>query len=972
MDIPNDLISQGQHITLNGNQPLLLSNSNLFYVLLEGQIDIFAVELFDTTIIGQRHYLFTIDPHTVFNGLDIFASESIGIMGVGAFGTHVVQLSNTQILEKFHNNDSSSYLFQNGLEIWISKLSQSVIVNSLPKDLMELKPNIPLTIQPNQNIAMKAPLTWVSVQSGEALWGGYPEAALSKNIAYPIAKSAWIWSQSELHLTTFKYQEGFSKIDLIVSLSAFYQFILQLIRYQMATIQTKNKTQLQEQMRISKQQNAQSLFKLSKILNPQLKVAIPQQRESPLMTVCKRVGKQLNIKIAQTARLDISLDEIASLSKIRYRKVLLQDQWYKTDCGPLIGFWESTTDAEETKAPIAILPLTPSQYQLYDPKTDTYSLITNELSNKIEPFAYTFYRSFPIKPLSLINIGAFGVKGLKKDTLLLLSMALATGLLALAIPISSQLIFDTIIPRAELGPLIQLILILATIQISSALFQIVKGLAQIRLETKIDATIQAGIWDRLINLPVAFFRQFSSGDLAQRANAILNTRAILTGSTTETILSSIFSIISLILLFFYDFRLACAGVGLALIASIISILFWRSQYQFQMEIADKSGLLSGWVIQMINGISKIRIAAAESRIFSLWASQFSKIRKLTFRASLNQNIFTVFTTSYPIISMLILYALYLYWKETALTINQQFLFSTGKFLAFMAAFSQFQTAFLNLTIQLNRISNAIPLLNRLDPILKEIPETDSGKMQPDELNGSIEISHVSFQYQRHSALVLNDTTFQVNPGEFVALVGPSGSGKSTLLRLLLGFEKPLSGSIYYNGQNMEDLDLQALRRQIGVVLQNSKIIPGDIFSNIIGAHNLTLDDAWQAARWAGLDKDIEEMPMGMHTFISEGASTLSGGQRQRLMIARALVNKPRIIFFDEATSALDNITQSIVTESLEHLKTTRIVIAHRLTTIQKADQIYVMQAGKIVESGTFERLMKHKTVLYELMHQQMV
>jgi ABC-type bacteriocin/lantibiotic exporter with double-glycine peptidase domain len=269
------------------------------------------------------------------------------------------------------------------------------------------------------------------------------------------------------------------------------------------------------------------------------------------------------------------------------------------------------------------------------------------------------------------------------------------------------------------------------------------------------------------------------------------------------------------------------------------------------------------------------------------------------------------------------------------------------------------------------IVDAFPAYERTKPILEALPEVTETKTDPGDLSGRIELSHVSFRYKADGPLVLVDFSLQIKAGEFVALVGPSGSGKSTLMRLLLGFETPESGKLYYDGQDLAGLDMRAVRRQCGVVLQNGRLMPGDIYQNIVGTSLLTLEDAWEAARMAGLEKDIYEMPMGMHTVLGEGSSTLSGGQRQRLMIARAIVAKPRIVLLDEATSALDNRTQAIVTRSLEGLKATRIVIAHRLSTVQRAERICVVVKGRLVQSGTFEELAGRPGPFAELARRQL-
>jgi ABC-type bacteriocin/lantibiotic exporter with double-glycine peptidase domain len=282
--------------------------------------------------------------------------------------------------------------------------------------------------------------------------------------------------------------------------------------------------------------------------------------------------------------------------------------------------------------------------------------------------------------------------------------------------------------------------------------------------------------------------------------------------------------------------------------------------------------------------------------------------------------------------------------------------SIGKFLAFSAAFMTFLHATISASGAVLSLISAVPLYERTKPILDALPEPTEGKLQPGSIKGRIEFSHVYFRYKPGDPLVLHDLSLQVEPGEFVAIVGPSGSGKSTLTRLLLGFEKPESGTVLLDGLDLAGLDIQMVRRQFGVVLQGGKLMPGDIFRNIVGNSLLTLDDAWEAARLSGLEDDIREMPMGMHTVLGEGSSTLSGGQRQRLMIARAIVNRPRVLIFDEATSALDNRTQDIVSRSLENLKVTRLVIAHRLSTIQSANRIYVIEKGHLVQTGTFTQL----------------
>jgi ABC-type bacteriocin/lantibiotic exporter with double-glycine peptidase domain len=367
----------------------------------------------------------------------------------------------------------------------------------------------------------------------------------------------------------------------------------------------------------------------------------------------------------------------------------------------------------------------------------------------------------------------------------------------------------------------------------------------------------------------------------------------------------------------------------------------------------------------------LRVAGAEARAFSVWAKDFAEQRRLAFKARSVENSLAVFNSAFPVVTSIFIFGVVTAMLSTSAQAGEASL-STGSFLAFNAAFGQFLSAALQMSSVVVSLILIIPIYERAKPILEGEPEVDVARSDPGDLSGEIELSRVSFRYHDDGALVLDDVSLQARPGEFIAIVGPSGAGKSTVLRLLLGFEIAENGSVYYDHQDLAALDVQSVRRQIGVVLQNAQVLPGSIFENIVGTAPLGTEDAMEAAKMAGLDQDIEQMPMGLHTFIMEGGGTLSGGQRQRLLIARAVVGRPRILMFDEATSALDNRTQAHVSDSLGRLQTTRVVIAHRLSTIINADRIYVMDRGKVVEEGTYEELLEQGGLFTQLAQRQMV
>jgi NHLM bacteriocin system ABC transporter ATP-binding protein len=479
-------------------------------------------------------------------------------------------------------------------------------------------------------------------------------------------------------------------------------------------------------------------------------------------------------------------------------------------------------------------------------------------------------------------------------------------------------------------------------------------------------SIQAAIWDRLLSLPVSFFRDYSTGELVARSMGISEVRQILTGATLDGLLSGIFSVFSFALLFYYNGQLALVGTVLTFVALGVTILNGYQQLERARKSRAQSGVISGRVLELISGIAKFRVAGAEKRAFAMWAREFTKQKKLDYKGMQINNRLKIFNSVYFVLCMIVLF-----WYNAAFLRSGANPLSTGSLLAFIATFSQFTFAMLGLGSAAISFLSIVPIFEQAAPILRTTPEANVVRSSPGELTGMVEANHLIFRYRHNSPLILNDISFSVEPGQYVAFVGPSGCGKSTLFRLLLGFETPESGAIYFDKQDLAGIDVQAVRQQIGVVLQTSALISGSIHDNISGGSFLSVEDAWEAARQAGLDEDIRGMAMGLYTMVHEGGGGLSGGQRQRILIARAIAKRPRILMMDEATSALDNRTQAIVSDSLKSLKSTRIVIAHRLSTIIDADCIYVMDKGRIVQAGSYRELMKQPGLFREFAGRQL-
>lgn len=624
------------------------------------------------------------------------------------------------------------------------------------------------------------------------------------------------------------------------------------------------------------------------------------------------------------------------------RRVRLNGRlWWRQDHGALLAF------REPDQRPVALVP-DASGYVLIDPDTGTMRSMDAAIAGTLTPHAVQFFPCLPGTALRFKDLVWFGLTGSRRDRLRLITFGLAGGVAGMVSPIAMQVLTDSVLPSADRDELGQLIALLFMTGICITAFTFCRVLATMRIRTRLGNSVQCGVIQRLLGLPVAFFRDHEAGDLAQRAMGIDAALQIISNTVESAIFGWLFGLFSLFYLFFLDLRLAAMAILLVGVQLAWTLVMNYRALLIERQSAALSGRIASQVFQLLTGIAKLRAHGAERRAFSIWAGLFAQQKALDMRIHGIGNTSATFDAGFGLLCSILLFG------AVAFLLPDM---RAGEFLSFSAAFAQFLGATMGLGSALTSSLSVIPLYERARPILEAIPEAVGSAQLPGKLNGAIDISGLSFGYGADGPDVLSDISIAIRPGEFIALVGASGCGKSTLLRLLLGFETPRSGAIYYDGQDLSGLDKVAIRRQIGTVLQSGKLIAGDMFTNIVGTAPLTMEDAWEAARMAGLEEDVKAMPMGMHTMINDGATTISGGQRQRMMIARAIVGKPAILLLDEATSALDNRTQATVTSSIAKLKATRVVVAHRLSTIAGADRIFFIERGRIVESGTYQELM---------------
>ena len=896
---------EGTPIIVEGNKPLLLINPHSTYKIDQGRVAVFLTEIKDSQAVGRRYFLFELNKDDILFGLKPISVETgdYALLISGWVGTSLLELDKSKILETLAAEKDNQDIFAK-TENWIKILAKSIEKAGHPQVLLK----------PNAVEAVSIKIDTREEQLGLEQYGKvFLEGAVEKNLKK---------LQSEKSRFKKKIRSDIEFMDNSIRKLA-------------------------------------NVNKKSKDIVPDIVI------DNPLLTACEIVGKAAKIIIKsppKSASGKVSrdpLDDIARASQIKVRQVALKGEWWTQDSGPLLAYME------DDNRPVALVPISPNKYKLYDSVNKTNILVDNQVAEGIKPFATAFYRPFPNAKISAKDLLLFGMESTwKRDLVTVLLMGVLGGLLGMLIPVATGIIFDSVIPAGERLQLLQIGLFLAASALTTMLFQLTRSFAVLRVEGKVEGSVQAAVWDRLLGLPVPFFKKYTSGELAMRAMGISQIRRALSGVTITTLITSIFSIFQFILLFYFSWKLAMIAVVLVLFAMLITLVLGFVQTSRERKMIEFVGKIAGLTLELINGVNKFRAAGAESRAFHLWSKEFGKGAVINIKKEKLANLLTTFNAVFPVFSAMIIFFVLQHYSEINL--------NPGRFIAFNAAFIAFSTTMIAMSEALLNINNIIPLYQRSKPFLESLPEYDEAKGDPGELTGEVEVSHVSFRYKEDSPLVLKDISLTIKKGEYVALIGPSGSGKSTLFRILLGFEKPESGQVFYDNQDINNVDIKAVRKQLGVVLQNGKLMQGDVYSNIIGSNPyLDLGDAIEASKNVGLYNDIKEMPMGMHTVVSDGGSTLSGGQRQRMLIARAIVNKPKILFFDEATSALDNKTQAIVSESLDNLNATRVVIAHRLSTIKNCQRIIVLDQGEIVEVGTYDELMDKKGVFYELAKRQL-
>ena len=974
-----DFIKQleGEPVMVGGHHPMLLTEADAFWVIERGQVELFFVELLEGKPVSQRHHVATLTTNDVMFGcqpatIDGDDGRGLALFAVATMDTHLYKGSLAKMQEQ--DFDLAMVVW---LDRWVSNLEQAC------GRAFEVRPDAKLLeADPGQQFAAgdwlgvhHLDVAWMQVEKGRLLYQGEESLVLDADSGiFPVTERSYIQVAEEgctvsvCHTPTALIQNRLW--EQLIEYNCYFLKIQLLLLATRADVLNKNFGESRKSGEAVLDDSLRRLGRFFDRKGASGKIAASASMGA-VVSICEAVGQKVGYAVPLESLKygvqDLKLADVLRRAGFMFRKVKLADsEWHKREAGALIAVMR------EDDRPIALLPQRGKSYRVYDPVAEDEYEFEDGMTAKMYPRGYMIYPPLVSKVENIFDVMKFGMHGLKTDVAIVGLVAVLGGVLGILTPIATSYILSDYIPNRDHAMLYAALAGLFVAMVGNLIFGVVNFIALARVSGRMAVSVQSAIWGRLMRLPVNFFRRFSAGDLANRANGINEIREILTNTTITAFVGVISGLMNFVLMVYYSWRLTIVAVLIVTVMSLITLFMIRKQLPYQREQIQQQGLIDGQVFQLLSGLSKLRVAGRENFGFSHWAKSFAVQKASEYKALAWRAAQATLDSTYSVLSTVILlsFIIYVLLEEE---VGAQLDFDLTSFLAFNSAYGQFTAAMLGLTATLATVLEVIPLYERVRPILEAKPEQSAGSLLLDPVRGKVEFARVSFSYSKEIGPVLRDVSFSIEPGEYVAFVGESGAGKSTLGRLLLGFEQPDSGSVFIDGHDLSELDISEYRRQMGVVLQGSQLMSGSILDNIrSGLADLSQEDAEEAVAKAGLAKDIEDMPMGMYTVLPEGGAGLSGGQKQRLMIARALVRRPRVLLFDEATSSLDNISQEVVKKSLGQLNITRIVIAHRLSTIVDVDRIYAMLNGSIVEYGTYNELIKKDGLFARLAKRQVL
>ena len=949
--------SQGERVLAAGNRPVVLDNPGRLWFVERGALDVFLVGIRNGMAEAPfRHALRLKAGRLVFGAA---GNEDLRLLAKGVPDTVLRRIPAVRVTaEPHHDTDGLHRILADDADNWIAGILSAIAAQ------IEVHPRPDMLLSEGAGIKAGGVLTSaggvVWVRGGEARLLDTEEPKIGELV--PITRDSWALLHGPAEVEVLSSRSLGAEMLLSRAMPGFHRlaFGAEVFNRRLLLADQANLQIARSSWRHRDEDDARG--RLFGLLGPTPPPSASADGE--LIGALRMVGRHERIEIrAPGGPRDEppDLSDLLHASGVRARRVrlALKDRWWRGDSGAMLAF------RGEDGGPVALVPRARGRYRLHDPATGASSPIGRAVAATLSPDAYVFYRPLPgDRPIGAKDLLAAASGRAGADLARIVAAGLVAGILTLAPAAGVGVLIGRVIPSGDDGALLRLALLLMLLAISAALAHVLRGMAVMRVEGQLAARATAALWDRLLRLPIRFYRKYSSGEISVRALAFQNVRDRLSGATGAALLSVLFLVPSIALVFVYDSVLGSLSMGVGLVALAVTVGFGVAQRPAQQRRLRAERRLAGHLSQLIECVRKLQAAGAEGSARASWARCYREQKVAEIRIGVLNEHLTAFGAAVPLLAAAVLFAAAYGREEGALGV--------GDFLVAYVASMIFYASIVALGTAFESIASVGPACEQILPILVASPESGARTGPPIVLAGALRFESVSFRYDDTGPPVLDGVDIHANRGEFIAIVGESGAGKSTLVRLALGLETPTGGAVYYDNRDLAHLDPVSVRRQVGAVLQDGGAQTGTVLDNIIGLdRGLTVDDAWRAARRASVDREIAAMPMQMHTSMGERAAVVSGGQSQRIRIARALVRDPRIVILDEATNWLDRRNQSALMEGIRNSTATRIVVAHRLSTIREADRIYVLDAGKVVQIGQFDELADADGPFRDLVHRQL-
>lgn len=954
----SDLVAQmGVAVSCEGNSPLDLNDKESVWFVEHGTVDLFLLESLDGVEQAAPHHLLRLERGRLLPGVDTSIDDSsdtktsLGLVAKGLPGTILKRLPAASLRQVSPGELAEQV--DSWLVAVIDTLSRFVTRSPRPTEFLDAGAS--KSIEPS-TVGARGGVVWVDgLSQGSSLFMDIVDhAELTADASpslVPLTRTSWLSVFEDLNLAGKSSATLAGEGHLMTALALFHKvaFRMERLNRQLAVVDEAN---LEKERTMSRRVAAEiARSRLFNIYN--LPLAPEQQVEdTALADALKIIGKREGIMFSfppasVTSDNPVGLVDILDASGVRARRVRLDaaSNWWRKDSTPLLAF--SVSD----ERPIVLLPAMFGNYKEVDPVTRKATRVNRERAALLQDYAWMFYKPLPsgtVEPGDLLNLA---LQGSGVEVCRLVASGLAAGLVKLAPAFALGLVANHIVAGGTTDTLYVVALALAGLGLLGALLHLSQGTSFMRLEARSASRLEAAFWDRLVRLPPSALQGQRSGDLAMSGMTFQNLRDGLQGVAANSLLSCFFLLPILAIVFYYDFALGIVAFGFSAIASAITMILAMSQLSPYSRMIAASRRVTGLLFEIVGGISKLRVESAEGSAFAMWVQEYRGQKRAELAVGRFEGHARAFGAALPFLAAGVLLLAVVVVSDRSLPV--------GDFLIVYTVFLVCQHSLARLSESIGIVAGLRPAIDQMRPLLNAIPETKTDGERVDSLRGEILFDRVSFRYEEDGPLILDDVTIRAHPGEFVAIAGESGSGKTTLFRLALGLDRPTAGAVYYDGRDLRHLNLKQVRRRIGTVPQSVRLHPLDIWDNIVAHHQeATTEQVWNTARSASIEKEIKSMPMGLMTMVGTSGSVLSGGESQRVTIARSLLGNPRIMLFDEATNWLDNESQAAVMQNLALMTSTRIVIAHRLSTLEQADRIYVLKEGSVVESGSFEELIE--------------